>query len=330
MTSVDLCSRRTFGCVVGLGLVLLLTGISFAQPEAAEEGAPAIKVMRFTENPIVRREMDPKVGRNINGPSLIRVPEWVEKPLGKYYLYFGNHGGKYIRLAYADDLHGPWTVHSPGTLHLSQTACTDHIASPEVLVDDEKKELLMFFHGKTKAGQLTFLARSKDGLNWTADKTPVGPSYFRVFEHDGWIYALASALGRPGTVLMRSEAMDTPFEEGPYFLPRSRHTAVLKRGERLLIFYSQGNDTPERIMVSEMELKGDWTQWQPTEPVTLLEPEEAYEGANLPLEKSEFGKINKPVRQLRDPAIFEEEGKVYLLYSVAGESGIAIAELTIP
>ena len=34
------------------------------------------------------------------------------------------------------------------------------------------------------------------------------------------------------------------------------------------------------------------------------------------------------VNQLRDPAIFEEDGRIYLLYSVAGESGIAIAELT--
>jgi hypothetical protein len=32
------------------------------------------------------------------------------------------------------------------------------------------------------------------------------------------------------------------------------------------------------------------------------------------------------VRQLRDPAIFEEDGRRYLLYSVAGEQGIAIGE----
>jgi hypothetical protein len=319
-----------FGCAAGLGLALLLSGISFGQAQAAEEGAPAMKVTRFAENPIIRPDMDPKIGRNINGPSLVRVPDWVEKPLGQYYLYFGNHGGKYIRMAYADDLHGPWTVYSPGVLQLSETACTDHIASPDMLVDNEKQEFLMFFHGKTKAGQLTFLARSKDGLAWTADTVPLGPAYFRVFEHDGWIYALAGALGRPGTVLMRSKEMAAPFEEGPYFLPRSRHTAVLKRGDKLLVFFSQGNDTPERIMVLEINMQGDWKEWQPSEPVTVLEPEEAYEGAGLPLEESEFGKINKRVRQLRDPAIFEEDGKLYLLYSVAGESGIGIAELTIP
>jgi hypothetical protein len=33
------------------------------------------------------------------------------------------------------------------------------------------------------------------------------------------------------------------------------------------------------------------------------------------------------VNQLRDPAIFEDNGRVYLLYAVAGESGIAIAEV---
>jgi hypothetical protein len=34
-----------------------------------------------------------------------------------------------------------------------------------------------------------------------------------------------------------------------------------------------------------------------------------------------------PVRQLRDPAIYREDGRAYLLYSVAGEYGTAIAEV---
>ena len=33
------------------------------------------------------------------------------------------------------------------------------------------------------------------------------------------------------------------------------------------------------------------------------------------------------MNQLRDPAIFEEGGRTYLLYAVAGEEGIALAEL---
>jgi len=47
----------------------------------------------------------------------------------------------------------------------------------------------------------------------------------------------------------------------------------------------------------------------------------------LPLEASKGGYIDERVHQLRDPAIYQEGDKTYLLYSVAGESGIAIAEI---
>lgn len=36
------------------------------------------------------------------------------------------------------------------------------------------------------------------------------------------------------------------------------------------------------------------------------------------------------VRQLRDPGIFFENGKTYLLHSIAGESALAISELAAP
>jgi hypothetical protein len=38
--------------------------------------------------------------------------------------------------------------------------------------------------------------------------------------------------------------------------------------------------------------------------------------------------VHLPVRQLRDPAIFEEGGRASLLYAVQGEAGIAISELS--
>jgi hypothetical protein len=52
-----------------------------------------------------------------------------------------------------------------------------------------------------------------------------------------------------------------------------------------------------------------------------------WEGAALPAKPSIRGIAPGAVRELRDPAIFVEAGRTYLLYSVAGESGIAIAEL---
>jgi hypothetical protein len=59
----------------------------------------------------------------------------------------------------------------------------------------------------------------------------------------------------------------------------------------------------------------------------IMQPELEYEGADLPLAPSNEGPAKVRVRQLRDPAIYREQAKTYLLYSVAGESGIAIAEL---
>ena len=79
------------------------------------------------------------MGDNVNGPSLIRAPDWLDNPLGRYYLYFAHHDGHYIRLACADDLDGPWTVHPPGVLPLADSRFKGHIASPDVHVDDDER-----------------------------------------------------------------------------------------------------------------------------------------------------------------------------------------------
>jgi len=52
-----------------------------------------------------------------------------------------------------------------------------------------------------------------------------------------------------------------------------------------------------------------------------------WEGANLPIRASKAGYTGVPVNQLRDPAIYQEAGETFLLYSAAGESGIAIAQI---
>ena len=70
------------------------------------------EVKRFKNNPIIYPNMDESLGINIAGPSLIRVPNWIKNPLGRYYLYFSAHKGDYIRLAYADQLEGPWQIYN--------------------------------------------------------------------------------------------------------------------------------------------------------------------------------------------------------------------------
>ena len=299
-----------------------------------------MQVHRFPQNPIISLAHDPGIGQNINGPSLIRAPEWLPNRLGEYYLYFGHHQGEYIRLAYADQLEGPWTVYPPGTLPLDATPCYGHIASPDVHIDEANRRLVMYYHGPALGkeqlvgdplterypflgGQRTFVAFSEDGIHFTSNDEMLGPSYFRVFRHGDWVYAL----GMPG-IFFRSRDGITAFEAGPVlFSQDQRHTAVLVKGDTLSVFYSQAGDCPEHILCATIDLSADWGDWQASEPVSVLLPEMDYEGADLPLLPSERGAIHSRARQLRDPAIFQEDGRTYLLYSVAGESGIAIAEL---
>jgi hypothetical protein len=87
-------------------------------------------------------------------------------------------------------------------------------------------------------------------------------------------------------------------------------------------------DAPERILLSRIDLSGDWQCWTDAPPVEILRPERSWEGANAPLTPSVRSTAYGQVNQLRDPAIFEEAGRIFLLYAVAGESGIAIARVS--
>lgn len=53
----------------------------------------AISAVRFSENPLITVSSSPSVGDNVNGPSIIRIPPWIKKPLGRYYMYFAHHKG---------------------------------------------------------------------------------------------------------------------------------------------------------------------------------------------------------------------------------------------
>lgn len=297
-----------------------------------------MQVRRFPENPIVRPHMDPRMGDNINGPSLIRVPDWIEQPLGRYYLYFAHHDGRYVRLAYADDLHGPWRTYEPGVLPLAASHFGGHIASPDVHVDDEHRQIRLYYHGSEHASgtgggtpgrgapQFSRVALSPDGLHFEAREEILGHPYMRLFQWNGWHYAL----GMPG-VMYRSRDGLTGFEEGPTLFPSTtRHVGLKLDGDRLSVFHTHAGDCPERILLSIIALTPDWRAWQAGEAVAVLEPELEYEGGHLPLEPSKRGLVMGPVRQLRDPAIYREGDRMYLLYAVAGEYGIAIAELVEP
>ena len=318
-------------------------------------GELQFRVERLLDRPIITPATHASIGENIQGPSLVRVPDWVEAPLGRYYLYFADHKGRYIRLAYADALMGPWTVHPPGSLQLAESHFPTespegtpeqieavvarlakangieleglghdlvkefswpHIASPDVHIDHENERLVMYFHGLESFGrQLTRAATSKDGIRFVAGPEILGRTYWRAFQHDGYHYALAM----PGQIYRSRDALHG-FEAGPrLFNPDMRHAALLKRDDRLYVFFTQVGHTPERILVSSIELGGDWISWRESTPVEILRPERDWEGADAPLVPSVRSVAYGHVNQLRDPAIYEEDGRVYLLYAVAGE-----------
>ncbi|GIS50575.1 MAG: hypothetical protein Ct9H90mP25_0090 [Gammaproteobacteria bacterium] len=93
--------------------MLLFLGI-FSQ----DTDLSSITVTRLMDQPIIRPDLHPRLDK-ISRALLNTVPDWVADPLGKYYLYFADHKGRYIRLAYSDELTGPWKIHEAGLYPLS-------------------------------------------------------------------------------------------------------------------------------------------------------------------------------------------------------------------
>jgi hypothetical protein len=327
--------------------------------------ATRVTATRLGQNPLITVATSSSLGDNVNGPSIIRVPSWIPHPLGRYYAYFGHHKGQFIRLAYADAIAGPWKIYGPGVLPVSETAFYrpqpdppdgpvdqfyTHVASPEIYVDDGRKRLVMWTHGWWTAGQrwpigaaearawarqhgygqFTQSSDSSDGLHFARHPAITNVSYLRVFSLDGYLYGMArlGQLLRSKDPLATFEIGPNPFAGGAY-ADRVRHVATLLRGRTLYVFFSGIGDAPERVMLSTVDLAGDWNGWKASAPVELLRPEARYECPDLPNVPSAAGEIEGRARQLRDPAIFEEGGKTFLFYSICGEQGLAAAEVTI-
>ena len=182
----------------------------------------------------------------------------------------------------------------------------------------------MYYHGLEGPGfQHSRVATSNDGINFTAGSENIGRTYMRAFKYEQRTYALAM----PGQ-FYRSENGFTNFEEGPrLFVPNMRHSAVVVRDNYLYVFWTRVGDAPESIMLSTIDLRPDWSKWQVSEERVVLRPERNWEGADAPVEPSVRSTAYGHVNQLRDPTLYIEDDVVYMLYAVAGESGIALARV---
>lgn len=346
--------RHSLYVLIACALSLLPVAVTAQVPAAAQ-----VRIERLLDAPIIHSGTDASLGDNIQGPSVIRVPDWLENPLGRYYLYFADHKGRYIRLAYADAVTGPWKIHGPGSLKIEDSfflteapvvsaaeladavasreaagarlmhdiateLTTPHIASPDVHVDHENRRIVMYFHGLAGLGQqFSRVATSSNGIDFIAQQQNLGRTYLRAFAHQDMTYLMAM----PGQ-FYRSRDGFTEFESGPVlFGPTMRHSALLKRDDSLYVFWTRVGDVPESIMLSTIDISGDWQQWQESEETVVLRPERPWEGANSPMEPSVRSSAYGLLNQLRDPAILVDGDTVYLFYAYGGESGIALARV---
>jgi hypothetical protein len=349
----------------------VLTALVALLPAAPERGvgdlavlhAQGVTATRLKQNPLITVDTSPSLGNNVNGPTVIRVPDWVSRPLGRYYMYFANHMGSFIRLAYTERITGPWTIYEPGVLHVRDTALFrpqpdppetmanfyTHVASPEILIDSAQKRFVLWVHGwwtngerwpsdpvdarewasRNGYGQFTQVAESADGLHFEVRPAITKTPYLRVFHYRGYYYGLSGGrLSRSTDPLASFELGPNPFRDGPYST-RVRHVALLLRGTRLHVFFTAVGDSPERVLMSTIDLTSDWTAWRASPPVDVLHPETSYECADLTSVPSERGDVQERVQQMRDPFVFEENGKTFVFYTICGEQGIAAAELSI-
>jgi hypothetical protein len=291
-------------------------------------------VRRAPENPLITPTTHTGISGNITMPTVIKAPPALATAngFGAYWMYFAAHDGHYIRLAHAPSVAGPWTNYTPGTLKDTEVApFSNTISSPDVLVLPDGRIRMYFscdsYPGSTE--QWSGVADSADGIHFSLASTQnIAKYYMRVFEWEGTKYAVQKGWSTAPAELGASPDGVARFAFIKTFSGGSiRHMAVLVDHEAMLVFYSKIGDAPERILLSTIRLdQGTPDTWDLSPPVEVLRPELPYEGSDYPIAPSVKGPATK-VNQLRDPYIFVDGGKTYMFYGIAGESGIALAEI---
>lgn len=253
-------------------LPLLGTGTASAAPAGFPE-------YRFVRTAFDKSKLQyPPARREVIFPCIRGVYDKLANPLGRYYLYYAPHdapGG--ICLSYADSLEGPFVEYPRNPIvknvwkpHYD----VSHVSSPFVLWHEQTRELWLYFHGENTT---TRLARSKDGIHFTYDKTvlstsmlPKGTtetSYAKVFEHDlpsrGAKYVMVFMINT--TANHRSigwgwsaDARDWTFSQTPLIRPEEVGASnigaptVVRRNNSTYVVYHENIEAGGNMLITEV------------------------------------------------------------------------------
>jgi hypothetical protein len=241
---------------------------------------------------------------NINGPTVFKRPKFY--PNGpQWIMYFAHHRGDGIRTAESEELSRGWKVSNKLILGVE----TGHVASPEVLLHQDRLEL--YFHREHNDFQYTFKATTEDGERWVEDDEVQGDFYLRTV---GEQHAVAKHRNQGGIWYKRTNGK---LVEQGRLLPKMRHCCHCE-GK---LYWSEIGDNPEVIYRGDLNL----SKFTVSNKQKIIMPSEHYEvtkNHRPSLPGSAVG-----VTEVRDPYAIKSEGKTFIFYTVRGEEAIAVAEI---
>ena len=209
-----------------------------------------------------------------------------------------------------------------------------HVASPDAHIDEPNRRIVMYYHGLLRNGdQQTRLATSADGLHFTPQAPLLGPPYFRATRLDGpdggmiylsmWEGRLGRMTSWEGPVELAPRIYDgdhlpphvsgrDPSRPGQSGGRQIRHGHIFAQegaqGGRLHLTFSRIGDAPERCLHCEVVPADDWADWRFGPVSDLLRPAPGWEGGDLPIRLSIMGTAWDRLHELRDPAMFTDNG----------------------
>ncbi len=186
---------------------VLTLGVSLAVPSAAVTADPPDDWPAFGYQGVItdKSEMLYNPTNEYIFPSIFHAGEYLDDPLGEYYLYLAPHNSPAgIMLMYADSLDGPWTEYGSNPIIASTWSpfySVNHVSSPDAIWNEEAGEVYLYFHGDNST---TRWATSDDGVTFDYGGTAVTnamaspetteTSYGRVFVHpdpdSGYAYGM--------------------------------------------------------------------------------------------------------------------------------------------